>query len=805
MKPTLLALSLLLLIAYSASAQSSVSGTIKDSTNNKPIQFATVELFKSSDTTKPVRSGYTSDNGKFAFSGIDTANYLLIVSHTSYEEITQTVPVGKEPVALNNLLLTPASANLAGVVVRSRKPLVEQSDDKIVFNVENDPAAKTETAIDILRKTPFVTVDGEDNITVNGQNNFKVLLNGRETAMFAQNVKEALKGFPGALITKIEVITTPSAKYDAEGVGGIINIITQKKVMGYNGSFNLHYNHIGWFNINSSISAKYGKFGFALNYGAGGGNDIPGRSKIETLPLVQAPFTRRLLLGERSFSNFWNFGNAELSYSLDSLNTLSLYGNISGGNNENISNQEITTFFTGGTTTKSLYDLNSRYEYPTKSVGLDYIRKYNSNKDKEFSIRFNNEFGNTNAFIHSEMDNENGIDRHVINKSIANNKQYTLQSDYVMPFKKSRKLELGAKGIWRRAYSDFESFIRNNKDEEYQVNEDNTDYFQYRQDVYSAYSSYGFKVKKTSFRVGARVEHTEVNGDFRSSHTKVNQAYTNLLPNVQATTKLGDAFTLVLTYSDRLQRPYIYNLNPFRNNNDSLYVFQGNPDLDPQVVHSLSAQTRFSKGKTFAGITLTGSYSDNMIVQYATFDKTTGVTTTTSANLGEELSIGANGNLSLRPVDAWTISINGHIKFSRVKNKLLPSQVNTGYGGNANLNSSYRINKRFNVSGYAGFFRSPVSIQTSYPLNIWYGINGGHKFFKEKLTLSVGLANFFTKERDYKLRTVDPNFTYSSTSTMLFRGLSMSLSWNFGKLTENVSKKKGVSNDDLISNGNSGN
>ena len=126
---------------------------------------------------------------------------------------------------------------LKEVVVNSQRPMVEQSDDKIVFNVEDDPTNKTETAIDILRKTPFITVDGEDNIKVNGKSNFKVLLNGRETSMFARNIKEALRGFPGALISKIEVITTPSAKYDGEGIGGLINIITKKKVVGYNGLF----------------------------------------------------------------------------------------------------------------------------------------------------------------------------------------------------------------------------------------------------------------------------------------------------------------------------------------------------------------------------------------------------------------------------------------------------------------------------------------------------------------------------------------------------------------------------------------
>jgi outer membrane receptor protein involved in Fe transport len=319
--------------------------------------------------------------------------------------------------------------------------------------------------------------------------------------------------------------------------------------------------------------------------------------------------------------------------------------------------------------------------------------------------------------------------------------------------------------------------------------------------VFSAYGTYSFKLKNTTFRIGARLEHTEIDGNFVTSETKVKQSYTNLLPNVQASTKLSNAFTMVVTYSDRLQRPFIWNLNPFRNNNDPRYISYGNPNLDPQVIHSLAVQTRLSKGTTFAGITFTGTYSDNMIVQYSTYNPETGVTSATSDNLGKEMSVSANGNFSTKITPEWSVFLNGSIRFNHVKNKLMESQTNSGFGGNANLNTSYSFSKRLTASGYAGFFRAPVTIQTSYPLNLWYGINAGYKMFNEKLTLSVGIANFMSKEWDYRLQTIDPAFTYTSTSTMPFRGLSFSIGWNFGKMTENVSKKKGVTNDDLIGGG----
>lgn len=786
-----------------AQSKTSISGLVRDSAQ-KALQYATVELYRQSQL---VQTSYTNDKGRFNFASVDTGSYRVVCSHTGYAALQQDVALTSgQPLDMGDLTLKTGNATMQGVVVTSRKPLIEQSDDKIIFNVENDPATKTENAIDILRKTPFVSVDGDDNVQVNGQSNFKVLLNGRETAMFAQNVKEALKGFPGALITKIEVITSPSAKYDAEGVGGIINIITKKKVVGYNGSLNTYMSSTNWYNINANFSAKFGKVGVTMYYGAGGSNNQHGRSRMETVPSIpNSIFTRRLLTGDRYMSNFWNFGNAEVSWEADSLTTFSFYGNISGGNNTLHLVQTINTSFSNGVDSTSNYDLRNKNQYPTKSVGADYIRKFSSNKEKEFSIRFNGEFGNSNTFLNSLMDYQAMPDDYVINNSVATNRQYTIQSDYTLPFKNARKLEVGVKGILRRATSDFEGLIKNDANGNYKENPSNTDHFKYDQDVYSAYSSYNFKWGKTAFRLGARVEVTDVDGNFIASKTRVKQSYVNLMPNLQATFKLSQPLTMVLSYSDRLQRPYIWNLNPFRNDNDPRFVTYGNPNLDPQVIHSLALQTRYMKGGTFAGLTFTGTYSDNMIVQYSTFDAAAGVTSTTSDNIGKELGVGVNGNFSTKITKDWNLFVNGGVRYSHITNVLMPTQKNSGFGGNANLNTTYSFSKRFNASGYAGFFRAPVSIQTQYPLNIWYGLSAGYKLFHEKLTASLGMANFFTKDRKYQLITVDPAFKYTSTTTMPFRALSFSLNWNFGKLTENVSKKKGVSNDDLLSSGSSSN
>ncbi len=788
---------------YAQSKQFKVTGQVRDSLQ-KPVSFVTVSLFRKGQLDIPLKTTYTNDAGKFTFNNTDTGQYSLILSHTGFAEQQQDFAVAEgKDVQLSDITLYKQTAVLGGVTVTYRKPLVELQDDKIIFNVENDPASKTETAIDILRKTPFVSVDGDDNVQVNGQSNFKVLLNGRETAMFAQNVKEALKGFPGALITKIEVITSPSAKYDGEGVGGVINIITKKKVAGYNGSVNMYYSSIKWANLNANFSAKLGKFGITMFYGAGGNTpEQMGRTLTRTVPAIPSLYTQRELRGNRWMRNFWNNGNAEISYEIDSLNTISSYGNVSGGTHRNRTEQTITTDFPSSPSTVSYYQLQSRNEYPTISVGTDFIRKFKTNKEKEFSIRLNGEFGKANSFLTSEQDNP-GTDRYIVNNSEANNKQYTIQSDFIQPFKNNRKLESGIKAILRRADSDFESLVKYDETQDYKPNPTNTDKFNYDQDVYSIYSTYSFKVKKTTFRVGVRVEHTKINGDFISSSTEVNQRYTTLLPNIQSSTKLSDLLTMVVTYSKRLQRPFIWNLNPFVNNNDSLNIFFGNPGLDPQTLHSLSVQTRIMKGSTFGGLTLEGSYSGDKIMQFSTFDPATGVTRTTSMNIGKEFQLSLSVNLSAKINEAWNLFLNGNVRYNKVTNNKVAGQENSGVGGNANLNTTYKIGKKFTATGYAGFWRGPVSIQSKFPLNVWYGTGMGYKFFKEKLTVSLMAANFLKKYWDYRMVTTDPNFQTTSVTTMPFRGIALSVNWNFGKLTENVSKKKGVTNDDLLGGGTS--
>ena len=684
------------------------------------------------------------------------------------------------------------------VVVTSRRPMVEQSDDKTVLNVEDDPANKTETAIDILRKTPFITVDGEDNIKINGKSNFKVLLNGRETSMFARNVKEALRGFPGALISKIEVITTPSAKYDGEGIGGLINIITKKKVAGYNGtlsSFSRTSDKMNAFSVNGN--AKLGKFGLSVFMNKGITDPVLQHNTNTTIPTSSTIYAKRTLDGGQYNNENWSFGNAELSFEMDSLNTISLYTNIDSYSSKNVSDQTITTDFAANPSTVSYYSLNNKSKNPGVNVGSDFIKHFKNNKDQEFSLRFLGEFGKQDNQLNSFQDNP-GTDRYLINNSYAINNQYTIQADNIVPLTKTTKLEGGLKAILRRASSDFQSLIKYGEPDAFKPNTANTDYFKYSQDVISAYSMYSFKLNKSSFRLGARIEYTNVNGDFIVSKTFIKNNYTTLLPNIQFTNRLSKLTTLVLSYTKRLQRPYIGDLNPFVNNNDSLNISTGNPDLGPQTQHAVSTQLRYGNGNTFAVINIEGSYSGNKIMRYSSFDAQTGITKTTSLNIGKEYQWSLNLNFSTKITPRWNVYVNGSLRYNKVTNNADASQSNSGFGGNFNLNTSYKFTDKFTISSYLGLWQDTRSIQTTYPFNTWHNVAFNYKIFNDKLLISLRAVNYTEKTHDFKNITKDINFYNTNITTINRRAAVLALTWNFGKLTESVSKKKGVNNDDLL-------
>lgn len=782
-------------LLHAQNKEGNLIGTVIDS-SKKTLSYATVSIYKLNQFTEPVKSSYTNSKGGFQMTA-DTGKYILAVSHVGFPELRVPVSIKPGDNILDTILLRSGSNVMQNITITVRKPLIEQGDDKLTYNVESDPAAKTESATDLLRKTPLVTVDGDGNVQLNGQTNFKVLLNGRETSMFAQNTKDALRNFPGAVISKIEVITSPSAKYDAEGVGGIINIITKKKVIGYNGYLNSYFSTLSNYNESITLNIKSGRLGISTYYSTNGSlHRIRGRNSSETIPFNTTAFSSRTLNGERLGKSYGNFGNLEMTYDLDSFKSVAVYGDLGKFKSLNDLNQSIITAHTASPSELSYFSQNIVSNNPNGGIGAEFSKRYRSNEDKELSFEFEGDFNRSNQSNNSFQDNPLQ-DRFVSNHSFSKNKEYTFKVDFEQPLKEKQKLELGAKAIVRKASSDFASLLKYASNEDYKPNPLNSDRFHYHQEVYSVYTSYSFPIKKFSFRTGLRAEHTEVNGNFITSGTAVNQSYTNLIPNFLLTRKFTKTYTFTLTYNLRLQRPNINSLNPFVNNNDSLNISFGNPSLGPQTFHAVSIQNRFIKGKTFVSANINSSYTRSMIVQFQEFNSATGVTSTTSANAGKEYQLALAVSLNTPIGQKLMVGANTQLRYNKIENKLNLLQHNKGFSGLASGFFNYKIVKTFTISGSGGMNRGTYSLLSSPVTNYFYQVNFGYKFFKEKLSVTMNLNNFHARYFNYRSVTHNPSFTAINQNINRYRVIYFGATYNFGKLKESVSKKKGVGNDDV--------
>ncbi|RYY58236.1 MAG: TonB-dependent receptor, partial [Chitinophagaceae bacterium] len=579
---------LLLIFAPTLNAQVKVQGTLTDSSNGKPVAFATVGLYHLSNTEKPLQNIFSSRKGEYEFTRVAQGTYVIIATSAGYAEKETQVTVDSTPLNVAPVTLAAFINEMTAVKVTAamRKPLIEQEDEKLIFNAEADPSLEGLTAIDVLRKTPFLSVDGDGQLSMNGKTSFKVLLNGKETAMFSRNVSEALKSFPASMIKSVEVITNPSAKYDGEGVGGIINIVTQKKVAGYNGNLGLSATTLNSTSVNSSLNVKYGKFGLSGYYSAGISRSPVSYGFSETESLNPVAYYKRISNSENRNKSFYNFGSIELSMDIDSLNTLSTYFNLNGWNGRGNRQSWIEVIAPDQVSTHTdQLDNNSRYRMPSYSGGSDYVHKSGRTAGKEiaFKIYLDHSMDINHATAFQEI---GGIDRFIRNDNESPGNSATFETNFIQPFTKGRKLEAGLKFIHRDAESDYTSLLKFNESDEYFEDKSNTNNFHYNQQVYSAYATYSFKWKDISFKVGSRVEQTHVEGIFINTGTRVRQDYLSWLPNLFVSKKVKKIHTFTLAFGRRLRRPYIWDLNPFVSNIDSLNIRYGNPDLGPEMTNT---------------------------------------------------------------------------------------------------------------------------------------------------------------------------------------------------------------------------
>ena len=780
----------ILLISYNLQAQfggfggkkgpkvkGKITGQLIDSISNEPISYATVVLQKAKKS-REIDGILTDEQGKFKLSDIQNGKYDLYISFLGYNDLkfdTLELTLKKPDLNLGKIFMSPTHYLLDEVEIKDKRALIENKVDKIVFNAEDDSSIAGGDATEVLRKVPTLSVDLDGNVSLRGSQNVKILINGKPSGMFSSNVADALKMFPADQIKKVEVITSPGAKYDGEGSAGIINIITKKEnIEGIAGSINAT---AGNRQSNSfiNLNAGKGRFGFSSNGAIF--YSLPNDAENSFLRTnLDQSYTYYNFEGITNTSRLGFNGSASAFYDFNAFNAIntSITYRGFGFDFEGTANGALEGFDFERTTIGD--NLFSGYDWNT-----DYTKKFEGNETQEltFAVQLSGNIQDQNNMV-----NESGFvnrTEDIIND--ADNKEITGQVDYVHPIGKSNKLELGAKSVIRNieSLSEFKSATTI------------SDLFLYDQDVYAAYTSYNFYWKKLNFIAGLRYEKTEISGDGDEPGQVFSNSYDNFLPNFAVAKSLKNFRNIKFAYNKRIQRPSLYFINAFRNTTDFGNIVQGNPYLDPEITN----QYELSYNTNFKGITIFSSFyykHTTEIIEQLTLLQENGISSTSFDNVGENNSVGVNifmsksiGKLTLRGGgDVYTYNANGIIDGMELSNDALSYRLFT--------NGEYSFTGTLKAD-FFGFFQAPrFTLQGENASFSIFGI-GFRKDFK-KSSIGIRIIEPFSNNKSFDSDISGSDFRQVSSFSVPFRSFGINFRYKFGKVDFKERKSK-IKNSDL--------
>lgn len=835
MKQTLISMALILMLALCAKAQNTqhsytITGVVADSVTHEGEPYATLTIARADSAANPLKQALTDIKGRFSISSSGTGSYLLMVRSMGRKPMQRayTVDATTRTIDLGTLLLQDGGNQLETVEVVAYKPLVKADVDKIAYSVEDDPEANTNTVIEMLKKVPMVTVDGQDNIRVNGNSSFKIYVNGKPNNMMTKNPKEVLKSMPASSIKKIEVITNPGPKYDAEGVGGILNIVTEGKgPEGYNATFSGRANNSSY-GGGLYATVKQGKLTMSVNYNASSDHSPKGytysdRSQIGTDGTVTSSTVAD---GYTKGHSLWQGGDIEASYEIDTLRLIT--GSFSLSKFTSKRDALNTAFSTVPATGQRLYGYrspsHSKENWDDYSASLDYQRSF-SVKDRLLTLSYRLESSPSTSdsrYLYTDReaadDWQTFIDRMRDQRMDGdeNTMEHTFQIDYTTPFAKHHTWEAGVKYILRRNKSDNDRYNLGTGDKDETYDSDNSSHYRHHNDILAAYTGYGLTLDKWSARLGLRYEHTLQKVEYLLGRgTNFHKNFDDLVPSARLGYKFSDATNLSLGYKMRINRPGIWYLNPYLDDRIPDAISQGNPNLDTEKSHAVDLQ--FSSYNSKLTYTLTGTYRfvNNSIesVDRLVNDRDieglpnpTGkdVIYSSYANIGHIQYAGLMAYANWIPITNTRITLNGSVGYSHMSDG--QSLRNHGWCTNidASLQQTFAKTWIFNASYYV---QTPQpTLQGKDARYQWYNFSLSKSFMDKRLTLTAYIINPFGKRYFcYRSETVANNFrtTASSSWCQLYYGVSVS--FRIGKLKASVKHtERTVENNDVKQGGRGG-
>lgn len=765
-----------------------LTGKVVDKTTGQPLEYTTVEL-KNNRRPDQLFGGVTDASGNFSIEVV-AGVYDIKIEFISFkpEEIKQKEL--RENTNLGTIQLQDNAVQLEGVTLRAEKTTVEIKLDKKVYNVGQDLMVKGGSVSDVLDNVPSVSVDAEGTVSLRGNENVRILIDGRPSN--AININDALRLIPADAIDKVEVITNPSARYDAEGGGGIINILLKKgKNQGINGTITATVGDPENYGLTGNINYKTENFNFFTTQGYNYRNS-PGNALFDT-QYLNPDGTIRSFIDERRenqrISEGYN-GNFGGEWYLDKnttwTNTVS-YRKNSGDNPEE------ARFFNYDANRNLLFIRNRFNNQFNRGENIEYASNFVKNFKKDghkltadFSISENKD--DDTAII---LDDVNKDER---TTTIQRQRNTLIQLDYVLPIKKDSRFEAGYRGSFINNFSDFKADSLNVVTNEFETNFNLSNVFEYIENVNALYTQFGSKTGKFSYLFGLRWEDSNIEVNQLSTGDFNNKRYDNFFPSAFLTYEITDQTNISLSYSRRIQRPRGRFLNPFQSRSSDLNIFQGNPNLDPSIsdVIDLGFLTRFKKFTLSSSVFFNETNDVFQFVRRESGDFVNGVPVILSGpiNLATEYRIGFEFNLNYTPYKWWRLNTNfnffrnetqGEFTYLNTQNQNVTLNLdNIATGWTARMNSKVTLPLKIDWQTNATYNAPQRNFQGRslgvFAMNLAFSKD----VLKEKGTITLNVSDVFNSRK--RINEVNlSNLNAYSEFQWRVRQINLSFTYRFNK------------------------
>lgn len=808
-----------------------IQGILLDSITRQGEPYATIKVARKESPQKAVKMLVSDMNGKFKERVPGSGSFLLIITSVGRTTITRpfTASQGEKLIDFGTMLVSDASNELGQIEVVAQKPLVKADVDKIEYNIQDDPDSQSNSLLEMLRKVPLVTVDGEDNIKVNGSSSFKVYVNGRPNNMMSNNPTEVLKSMPANSIKHIEVITNPGPKYDAEGVGGILNIVTVGSGMeGYTATFSGNVSNNGGGGSLFSTVQK-GKLTVSARYNYDYSKQPKSHSggTRTTLPERLTEHSSDVLYENSNKGNHrFHAGSLEASYEIDTLRLVSMsFGLWGGGYRGNRDGHqlgshpslgELYEYATVGRTKNSWFSIDG---------GIDYQRLFHTkNRMLTFSYKINTNPSTSDDY--TDYVNKTAVPEwedfiHRLTNLHTDGKQHTtehtFQVDYTTPIGKLHTIEGGVKYILRDNAADNDRYEQTSDSPEadYAFDEEYSSHYKHQNDILAAYLGYGLKWKKLSGRLGLRYEFTHQEVKYLLGKGEDFQKdFNDLVPSASIGYQLTDLSNLRLGYNMRIYRPGIWYLNPYLDDSNPSNLSQGNPNLNSEKSHNLNLSYSNFTQKFNLNVGIHYSFTNNSIEHVNTLMQDTEipglqnptgkeVLYSTYYNMGKNRTVGLNGyvNWNATSNTRLYLNINGsYVYIKGAENLKNDGWTMFAFGGiQQTLPKDWRIS--LNLMGQTPW----IMLQGKGSRFFDYNLSVNKSFLKKRLTLSAYASNFFKKYKRNSSHLEDVNFVQDSYNRYTRQRFGFSISYRIGELKASVKKAtRSISNDDVKGGGGNG-